>query len=164
MKKALLMCCCAVVAALTLSSCATIFGGSRHTFVVNSSPDDAQVVITDKKGKEVFNGHTPTEVRLKSGAGYFSPAEYTVKFSKPGHQELMALIHFRLNGWYLGNLVIGGAIGMLIVDPLTGGMWKVSPAEKQIYKTLKPQGVATLDIIDIKNVDEKTKAQLVKIN
>lgn len=163
------MCCCAVVSALTLSSCATIFGGSRHTFVVNSSPQDAQLVITDKKGKEVFNGHTPAEVRLKSGAGYFSPAQYTVKFTKPGHEELIVPIHFRLNGWYFGNILIGGAIGMLIVDPLTGGMWKVSPGEKQIYKTLKPQGAtvhneAALNIIDIKHVDEEMKERLVKIN
>lgn len=169
MKKASMMCGLAIVAALTFSSCATIFGGTRHTFVLNSNPGDAKLVITNKKGREVFNGNTPATVRLKSGAGYFTPAEYTVKFTKPGHEELTVPIHFKLNGWYFGNILIGGAIGMLIVDPLTGGMWKVNAGEKQIYKTLKPQGATaqnqpSLNIIDIKHVDEGMKDQLVKIN
>lgn len=163
MKKALLVCCCAIATALLLPSCATIFGGSRHTFVLNTSPEDALLIITDKKGREVFKGHTPTTVQLKSGAGYFSPAEYTVKFTKPGHGEQIVPIHFALNGWYFGNILLGGAIGMLVVDPLTGGMWKVNRAGKNIYKTLKPQEAA-LNIIDIKTVDAEMKAQLVKIN
>jgi hypothetical protein len=29
----------------------------------------------------------------------------------------------RINGWYVGNIVFGGIIGSLIVDPLTGAMW-----------------------------------------
>jgi hypothetical protein len=45
-------------------------------------------------------------------------------------------------------------------------MWKVNNAEKQIYKTLKPQGATepSLTIIDVKHVDEGMKEQLVKIN
>lgn len=33
----------------------------------------------------------------------------------------------RLSGWYFGNLVFGGLIGMLIVDPLTGAMYNLKP-------------------------------------
>ncbi|WP_143011497.1 hypothetical protein [Chitinophaga filiformis] len=166
MKKAHTMCGLAIVAALTFSSCATIFGGTQHTFVVNSNPGDAKLVITNKKGKEVFNGNTPATVRLKSGAGYFSPAQYTVKFTKAGYEEFTMPIHFKLNGWYFGNILIGGAIGMLIVDPLTGGMWTVSNTEKRINKMLKPQGATepSLTIVDVKHVDEGMKERLVKIN
>ncbi len=30
-----------------------------------------------------------------------------------------------LDGWYIGNIIFGGLIGFLIVDPLTGAMWKL---------------------------------------
>ncbi|WP_174263189.1 CsgG/HfaB family protein [Citrifermentans bemidjiense] len=30
-----------------------------------------------------------------------------------------------MNGWYWGNIVFGGVIGLLIVDPATGAMWKM---------------------------------------
>lgn len=30
------------------------------------------------------------------------------------------------SGWYVGNVVFGGLIGLLIVDPATGAMWGIS--------------------------------------
>jgi hypothetical protein len=36
-------------------------------------------------------------------------------------------VRAELSGWYFGNLVFGGIIGMLIVDPLTGSMWNLTP-------------------------------------
>jgi hypothetical protein len=32
-----------------------------------------------------------------------------------------------VSGWYFGNLAFGGVIGMLIVDPLTGAMYNLTP-------------------------------------
>lgn len=33
-------------------------------------------------------------------------------------------------GWYIaGNLLVGGILGWLIVDPLSGAMWTLSPAQ-----------------------------------
>jgi hypothetical protein len=32
-----------------------------------------------------------------------------------------------MDGWYLGNIVFGGLVGLLVVDPLTGAMWKLDP-------------------------------------
>jgi hypothetical protein len=32
-----------------------------------------------------------------------------------------------LSGWYFGNILIGGLIGLLIVDPLTGAMYDLEP-------------------------------------
>ena len=64
-----------------LSGCATIFGHSAYPVSVYSNPSGATVSITDKKGKEVYRGESPATVMLKSGAGYFSKAEYQVKIS-----------------------------------------------------------------------------------
>ena len=33
------------------------------------------------------------------------------------------VLETRMNGWYLGNIIFGGLIGALIVDPATGAMW-----------------------------------------
>ncbi len=30
-----------------------------------------------------------------------------------------------VNGWYFGNIIFGVLLGILIVDPATGAMWKI---------------------------------------
>ena len=34
-------------------------------------------------------------------------------------------IQGKLDGWYFGNLLFGGLIGMVIVDPITGAMYRL---------------------------------------
>lgn len=151
------------IAALGFSSCATIFSGTKHTFVLNTKPEDAKVTVTNKKGKEIFSGQTPAQVRLKSGAGYFSPARYVITFSKPGFVDQTVPVSFKISGWYFGNILIGGALGMLIIDPLTGGMWTVGESAKNIFRPLRPQGVA-LEVIDINDLNEEQRRHLIKVN
>lgn len=43
-----------------------------------------------------------------------------------------------MNGWYLaGNILLGGLIGWIIVDPITGGMWTLSPEEISLNLKVK---------------------------
>jgi len=107
------------------SSCASIVSKSTYPLSINSSPSNAKVSITDKKGKEIYLGNTPATVKLKAGAGFFSRAEYQVKFSSPGYDDKIVPITFKLDGWYFGNILFGGLLGMLIIDPATGAMWKI---------------------------------------
>ena len=90
------------------SSCASIVSKSTYPLSINSSPSNAKVSITDKKGKEIYLGNTPATVKLKAGAGFFSKAEYQVKFSSPGYDDKIVPITFKLDGWYFGNILIGG--------------------------------------------------------
>ena len=62
---------------------------------------------------------------LKSGAGYFDGEKYSVKYSKEGYNDGLSVIDSSLSGWYIGNLLFGGIVGLLIVDPATGAMWKL---------------------------------------
>jgi hypothetical protein len=39
----------------------------------------------------------------------------------------MGSVDCNVNGWYIDNNLFGGLIGMLIVDPITGAMYKLSP-------------------------------------
>lgn len=72
---------------------------------------------------------------------------------------------FKVDGWYFGNLLLGGFLGMLIIDPATGAMWKIENGF--ILETLRKSGdYANLDIqiLDIKDVPESWKSHLARIN
>ena len=150
---------------LLFSSCATIFGKSSYPVSIRTTPTGANLIITDKKSKEVYKGTTPATVTLKSGAGFFSKAEYQVKLSAPGYGEQIIPVNYKLNGWYFGNLLIGGLIGMLIVDPATGAMWKLDTPPIEVTLAMPSAGikVPTLKIMDIKDVPSNMKNSLVKI-
>ena len=59
------------------SGCATIIGESAQLMPINSSPSDANVVIIDEKGMEIFKGKTPTTITLaKSDGSYWGGKSY----------------------------------------------------------------------------------------
>jgi len=168
MKKSILPYCIILVITVVLfSGCASVVSRSSYPVYVRTNPIGAKVTIIDKKGKEVYKGQSPATVLLKSGAGYFSRAEYQVKLSYPGYAEKIIPIYCKLNGWYFGNLLIGGVLGMLIVDPATGAMWKIE--NPVIDETLFSASVSTsptpeLKIIDVNSISEELKTQLVRLN
>jgi hypothetical protein len=166
MKKTILSFAMFAIAVPTLfSSCATIFGKSSYPVSINSNPAGATVSITDKKSKEVYKGQTPATVTLKSGAGFFSKAEYQVKITSPGYAEQVIPMNFKLNGWYFGNLLIGGVLGMLIIDPATGAMWKLDtpPINVTLNKSTASTDIPTLKIVDIASIPQDMKQHLVRI-
>lgn len=153
-----------LVVCLFISSCATMFGKSSYPVSVNSNPAGATISITDKKGKEVFRGSSPATVKLKSGAGFFSRAEYQVKISSKGYADQIIPVNYKLNGWYFGNLFLGGFLGMLIVDPATGAMWKLeTPPINVTLQQSNAQNLNTFQIIDINSLSIAQQAKLVRI-
>jgi hypothetical protein len=119
--------CAAALALAASSGCATIVAKSTQTITVNSVPPSAEVTIANRAGKMVHSGKTPMTVTLKKGAGYFKPEIYTLRFSQQGYQTREMNIRGQVNGWYFGNIVFGGLIGMLAIDPSTGAMYKLNP-------------------------------------
>lgn len=149
-----------------LTGCASIVSKNMYPVTFNSHPDEAVIVIRDEKGKQIYKGRTPTTLTLSSGESYFHSKRYTVTLSKPGYEEQTTEIKAGIDGWYFGNLLFGGVIGFLIIDPLTGNMWKL-PAETTI--TLSEQVSSdtrerSLEIVTIDQIPEKLRQQLVKIN
>ena len=148
------------------SGCATIVSRSRYPVSINSTPNNASIKITNKKGKEIFSGYTPAFVELKSGAGFFTNAKYKLTFSSPGHSDKIVQINSTINGWYFGNLMLGGILGMLIIDPATGAMWRINT--KFLNETLTPLSTSSAEpemkIFSIDDVPESWKPHLVKIN
>src|SRR5439155_13574267 len=89
------------------------------------NPSGADIVIRDKKGNEVHRGLTPTTLTLSASAGYFKPAKYTMEVALNGYNVGKGSVTAGMNGWYAGNIIFGGLIGLLIVDPATGAMFKL---------------------------------------
>jgi len=88
-----------------------------------------------------------------------------VKLSSVGYAEQIVPVNYKINGWYFGNVLVGGLLGMLVVDPATGAMWKLDTPP--IYVTLNKSTTSTtsptLKIMDIKDVPQNMKEYLVKV-
>ena len=149
---------------LALTSCATIFTKSAYPVRLNSNPQGAQITIKNKAGRIIYTGETPAKVKLKAAAGYMSREEYTIEFSKEGYKPKTTYLTANLDGVYFVNLLFGGFIGMLIIDPASGAMYKI--ADKEINEQLKPDQAEISDLLiyDINNLpDHLTKEDLVLI-
>lgn len=150
------------------SSCASIVSKSKYPITINSRPSDAKITITDKKGVTVFSGLTPAMLKLDAGAGFFSKARYQVTFEKDGYVSRTVPVNFKLDGWYFGNILFGGLIGLLIVDPATGAMYKIDT--EFLNETLEKEngGVSAksneLRLLDINDIPAEWKEKLVAIN
>ena len=123
-----------VLIAVAASGCASIIKGSDQSVSFKSEPAEARLVITDvRQGRDIHVGTTPFTTSLKRGAGYFKKSKYKVTIEKPGYRKEEVSLEGSPGGWYLaGNLVFGGLIGYLIVDPLTGAMWTLDPEDVMV--------------------------------
>lgn len=112
-----------LVVCSTLTGCATVFG-DRYNFVeLKTDPVAAEYTVRNGAGAVVASGVTPNTIKLKSSAGYFKRGQYSVAFSAPGHADQVVSLSAGMRGIYWGNLLVGGPIGMFIVDPASGAMW-----------------------------------------
>lgn len=150
------------------TSCASIVSKSNWPFSVDSNPSGANVSIVNKRGIEVYNGRTPAAMLLKSGSGFFGKESYIVTISQQGYETKKVNIECKINGWYFGNILLGGVIGMLIVDPATGAMYKLGT--EGITETLEKQSSSTgnnkqpeLKIVMLNQVSAEARQHLVKL-
>jgi hypothetical protein len=100
--------------------CASILSDKNYAVAVNSSPSGCPVTITNEGGEEVHRAITPFTVVLPASAGFFDGETYKLTSS-----AATTVLTSSLDPWYVGNLLFGGLVGMLIVDPATGAMWKL---------------------------------------
>lgn len=135
---------------------------------INSRPGGAEITITDEAGNHVYSGKTPTTVKLKTKRGYFKGKDYTVTFKKSGYDSHSAVISRKTDGWYIyGNLLFGGLVGWLIIDPVTGAMWKL---EKDVSVTLRSQKSSlnleeqSFKIVSLEDVPEDLIDKMIQIN
>ena len=120
-----------------LTGCATIIEGDTDRLRITTNPDGAKFTIVDQDNVTVAEGVTPSTVFLKKDNGYFDGADYMVHIDKAGYQHSVFAMPSKLDYWYFGNIIFGGIgiIGMVVVDPITGGMWELP---KHVNATLQP--------------------------
>jgi len=133
---------CALVGMLTLTSvgCASIVHSGNRPVMIDSNPQGATVTITDRKDRVVFSDVTPVKAKLDPRGGYFCGQHYTVTFELDGYASAHAYIEPEITPFYVGNIVFGGLIGFVVVDPLTGCMWNLRPLSitKELKKLPEP--------------------------
>lgn len=115
------------VCLMYLSGCASIVSGGPKTMPIMSQPDEATIEIIDVKNENatILKAKTPYTATLERSAGFFSPAKYKIRIAKDGYLPYETQLDAGLNGWYFGNIIFGGLLGILIVDPATGAMWSI---------------------------------------
>lgn len=110
------------------SSCASIVSKSTYPVHIDSDPSGVKFEVRDEYGAIISRGKTPWVVTLDASEGYFSCANYSLFFyDEDGKMATTRPLNAKLDMWYIGNFLFGGLIGLLIVDPATGAMWKLPP-------------------------------------
>jgi len=157
---------CVLMISIFLTGCASILSKSMYPVTIDSLPTGATILIVDEDGKQIYKGTSPTTITLEAGKAYFDAREYTVTFSKPGYEEQTAVIKPTIDGWYFGNILIGGLIGMLIVDPITGAMWKL-PSDVRVTlaeEVSSRKSEQSLKIVTIDQLPGHLKESLIRLN
>jgi hypothetical protein len=135
-----------LLVSLLFTGCSSIVDGRAQHVKIDSHPTGATFSICDKKGKTVTTNTTPANLVLNRRHGYFNGEDYKMIFEAPGYYSYEVHVKSTVDGWYFGNLLFGGLIGLIIVDPATGAMY-----------TLKPD---TLDVHLVSNALPLTPAEL----
>lgn len=130
----------ALGASITTTGCATIVHDGPRAIPVQSVPPGAKVSIYDRDNHLVETNTTPFVASLEPSAGYFKGQSYRLIFQMPGYSNSEVDLSSSVSGWYWGNLVFGGLIGMLAVDPATGAMFNLEP--EKIAQHLTPVSAA----------------------
>lgn len=117
-----------IVCCQFFSGCATIFGQKEYAVTIQSVPKEINVSVRDLTGKSFFEGKTPATVTLSPNGGFFQNKSYVVSYTKEGFGQANAYLQPEVTGLYIvgnGMLSTYGLIGWLIVDPISGGMWRL---------------------------------------
>lgn len=119
------------------SGCASIVSGGVKTLPIMSTPDGAELEVRNlRSGESILRAKTPFTALLERSSGFFQSAKYEVRINKEGYLPHQTVIEAGINGWYFGNVIFGGLVGLLIVDPATGAMWRIN--EETVMTKLYP--------------------------
>ena len=99
-----------------LCSCASIINTGRQSVPIRSNPAGATIVINDST-----YGKTPLTLNMKR-----KKKDRMLVLKMEGYVDYRIQMARTLSGWFFGNLIIGGGIGM-IIDAATGCMYNIKP-------------------------------------
>ncbi|HUR59545.1 MAG TPA: hypothetical protein VM029_17640 [Opitutaceae bacterium] len=135
---------------------------------MSTQPQGAKASISKDSGELISVNTTPFTVTLEPKKAYFKGQAYNIKLELPGYRTTEVAVQPSVSGWYIANLVFGGLIGMLIVDPATGSMWNLSP--DKIQQQLSPSQAELIKsgngflVVMASQLTPGERANMVKIN
>jgi hypothetical protein len=102
---------------------------------------------------------------LDTSPGYFRAANYTFTFSKGNKVLGTRTLNAHVTGWYAGNILIGGLVGMLIIDPLTGSMYTLpnDVAFSGQVANLQQAPTGSLAVLTTDQLTDAQRARLVSL-
>ncbi len=103
------------VAASGLGACASIAHGNKQDVAISSVPAGAKVTVDNLE-----RGTTPVVAKLTR------KDVHVVRVEMAGYKPFEATLRHKVDGWFWGNILIGGLIGIGI-DAIDGAMYKLSP-------------------------------------
>lgn len=80
--------------------CASIISGSKQQMTFQSTPEGATVSVNGR-----LVGKTPISIQLDKKSGQ------SLEFKKDGYQPVTMELTTHLDGWFWGNIILGGFIG-----------------------------------------------------
>lgn len=109
-----------------LSGCASVASDSYYSVRLVAEQENTPFTVTNSSGLVVHEGVAPATIGLRASDGFFQGQTYLVNFN---HQETEKsqthLLDSSIDNWYYGNILLGGLIGLLIIDPATGAMFEL---------------------------------------
>lgn len=147
-----------------LPGCATIISGSTGQSNISSTPVGATFTIL-RNGKEYHTGTTPQSVDLPRHG------KYAIRMALEGYEPVEQKMTKGVSGWYIGgNIFLGGVIGWLIVDPITGAMFtlpdvdiKLIPKAKKV-SLANPMGQDRLVVLALSDIPVEYRDKLIPIS
>lgn len=153
-----------LVLSFLLTGCASIVSESTYDVMIQSEPSDAQFTVTNRAGEQLFTGSTPTTVSLRASSGYFKNESYVISIEKQGMTPKTYTLTSTLDGWYWGNILIGGFVGMLVVDPATGAMYKLPETVDIMLESADADAAnGDLSVTSIDNISNEQRIHLEQI-
>jgi len=111
--------------------CASIISQSDQSVRVRSEPSGAAVEIGGMR-----YGTTPVMAKLRR------KDRHEIKVTKEGYYDETRLTSRGFNWWFMGNIILGGIIG-IVIDFATGAVYTVEPDEINVRLEQNPDFVAS---------------------
>ena len=102
------------------TGCASIFNAHPSLLTIMTNPSNAKITITGLQNMEKLTKYSPCSVYLNKGS------DYIVRIEIAGYQSEEIPIRRGISGWFWGNILLGGIIGMAI-DYGTSNMYAHTP-------------------------------------
>jgi hypothetical protein len=112
--------------AMLMTGCASIVHQTTQQIPVASNPPGAAVTVACGDVSNDSKLVTPTVVTV-----HRKPKLCAISLTKDGYQPTEVALAKKMSGWYLGNILFGGIVG-LIVDAANGAMYDRTPPKVDV--------------------------------